>query len=410
MGAEHKDLHVVHVTLSIQGGVGGPAQSISALCRALARHGCWVDLVAADWGKAFGQPISIDTRAMQVHIAKGFLWKRPRLWLVPGFGRFLREVADGADIIHSDGTWIGMCKAAADVSRQLGIPQVISLRGELAPVCLRMKAWKKAIARCWYADRNLRRAACLHALTEQEAADVRAYGLANPVAVIPNGIDLESFDAMPSPDRAGQQWPQLAGKRVVLYVGRIHPIKGLEHLVRAWCRVAARFDDWHLVIAGPDEVGQRASLKAILRQGQAATRATFVGPAYNEDKRSLLAAAEVFVLPSLSEGFSMSLLEALACRLPAVFTPGCSFPQAAQAGAGLLAEPTAEAVETALADLMSLSQDQRRQMGQRGRKLVEEKYSWDHVAGQMAAVYRWLVGRGPVPAWVISEGKGSHAS
>ena len=296
-----------------------------------------------------------------------------------------------------------MSRATAAVARKLGIPQIISIRGQLSQTALRVATWKKAIIRRLYADRNLRRAACLHALTDQEAADARAYGLANPIAVIPNGIDLEVFDRLPPRDQADKQWPQLAGKRVVLFLARIHPIKGLDHLVRAWCRLAARFDGWHLVIAGPDEVGQQASLEAMLRQGGAAGGATFVGPVYGADKQALLAAADVFALPSFSEGFSMSLLEALACRLPGVFTPGCNFPQAAQAGAGIVAEPTEGSFGAALAEMMSLPDDQRRQMGLRGRRLVEEKYSWDHLAGQMADVYRWLVGRGLQPACVRTD-------
>ena len=395
--AERNDLRVVHVGISIQGGIGGPARSITALGGALTRQGCRVDLVTVDWGKAFGQAIPIDNRALHVHVARGFFWKYPRLWLSPGFGRFLGQIAAKADLIHNDGIWLGMARASSAVSRKLGIPEVVSIRGELTPASLRTSAWKKAVVRRLYADRNLRRAACLHALTEREAADIRAYGLTNPIAIIPNGIDLASFDALPPRGQAAQRWPGLAGKKLVLFLGRIHPIKGLDYLMHAWCELAKRFDGWHLVIAGPDEVGQQAQLEDTLRQGGAGGSVTFTGPAYGADQKALLAAADVFVLPSFSEGFSMSLLEALACRLPAVFTPGCNFNQAADAAAGRVAAPTAEAFGAALAELMSLPDAQRRDMGLRGRKLVEENYSWDHVAGQMAAVYRWLVGGGPAP-------------
>ncbi len=394
-------IRIVHTAVSVQAGIGGPARSISALCKALTKQGFQVDLCAVDWGKAFGEPVPVDTGAVGLHVAKGWLWKRPRLWLAPGFGRFLRRVAAGAQLIHNDGMWLGMSRAAAAVSRQMGIPEVISVRGELAPTSLAMRVWKKAIARRLYADRNLRRAACLHALTEEEAADIRAYGLTNPIAVVPNGIDLEPLHALPPRDQAGRHWPGLAGKKLVLFVGRIHPTKGLDHLVRAWCRLAGRFGGWHLVIAGPDEMGQRVQLEAMLRAGGASANVTFTGPAYGQEKYALLAAADLFVLPSFSEGFSMSLLEALGCRLPAVFTPGCCFPDAAQHGAGRLAEPTPQALEQAMAELMGLSDDQRRQMGLRGRKLVEEKYSWDRVAGQMADVYRWLLGRSPAPDCVV---------
>jgi poly(glycerol-phosphate) alpha-glucosyltransferase len=127
---------------------------------------------------------------------------------------------------------------------------------------------------------------------------------------------------------------------------------------------------------------------------------TFTGPRYSRDKLSVLAAADAFALPSFSEGFSMAVLEAMACALPVLLTPGCNFPEVARGGAGIEVAPDAAAVEAGLRALCSMSPAQRRDMGVRGRRMVEQRYTWDAVARQMTELYAWVAGGGDVPATV----------
>jgi glycosyltransferase involved in cell wall biosynthesis len=393
-------LKIIHVAPCMQDALGGPPQVVAALTQSLARFGCRVETCTVDWGSRFGKFMPIDPSLVKLNIVQGRVWKYPRMWLAKGFRRCLLESSVGADVIHVDGCWISPTNDAAIVATERKIPRIISLHGELAKISLRRSAWKKAIIRRLYADRNLRTAACLHALTDQEIEEIRSFGLRNPLAVIPNGVDLETFNDLPPRRAADERWPDLKDKKIILYLSRISPIKGPQFLVKVWCRLARRYQSWHLVIAGPDEFGLQTELETMTRNAGSRDTVTFTGPTYGRDKLVLMGAADVFALPSTMEGFSMAILEAMACRLPVLITPQCNFDEAVNSGAGILTNPDPDNLECSLAELMNASDAQRREMGLRGRKLVEEKYTWDHVAEQTADIYRWLAGGGPAPTCI----------
>jgi glycosyltransferase involved in cell wall biosynthesis len=127
---------------------------------------------------------------------------------------------------------------------------------------------------------------------------------------------------------------------------------------------------------------------------------TLTGVLEGRDKLAALSAADAFALPSFSEGFSMAILEAMAARLPVLLTPGCNFPEAMHAGAAIEVQPTAADTQRGLRELLSMSDEQRRAMGERGRILVERHYTWTAVAAQMMELYRWMRGGGSPPAFV----------
>jgi glycosyltransferase involved in cell wall biosynthesis len=273
----------------------------------------------------------------------------------------------------------------------------------LDPVYLRRSRLTKCAARVLYENRNLRSAACLHALASHEADAIRACRLDNPVAVIPNGIDVRSFENLPCRHAASHTWPRLRGKKTILFLGRIHPVKGLVNLIQAWGHIAARFKDWHLVISGPDCEGHMATVQDQVCTRYLTEKVTFTGPAYGSAKLALLAAADVFVLPSISEGFSISTLEAMASRVPVLMTTRSGLVELQTAGAGRLIETSPESIAEGLDYMLSLSDRQRVEMGWRGNRLVAEKYSRTIVAQQMLSVYRWILGQGEKPACVIDN-------
>jgi poly(glycerol-phosphate) alpha-glucosyltransferase len=258
-------------------------------------------------------------------------------------------------------------------------------------------AWKKRVAASLFEDTNLRSAACIHALCESEAESIRAYGLSNPIAVLPNGVDVTSFASLPACDALWQRFPELRDKKVILFLGRLHPKKGPLHLIEGWSRVAGSFPDWHLLISGPDEIGHQAVLEDTSKARGIANRITFAGAVVGRDKLAALAAADVFVLPSLSEGFSVALLEAMACRLPAIITPPCNFPEAIAAGAAIEVQPDAESTAAGLVHVMEMSGAARRQCGLRGYELVAANYTWEGIAQEMTDVYSWCLGGGSPP-------------
>ena len=244
----------------------------------------------------------------------------------------------------------------------------------------------------------------MHALTTHEARGFRQFGLRNPIAIIPNGVCLDDFQNLPLRAEAEGIWPALSNRKLLLYLARIHPTKGIAALVEAWIRVFQTVTDWHLVVAGDDEIGMQKVLEQRIADAGASASVSFVGPAYGPAKRQLLGAADAFVLPSQTEGMSVSLLEAQAARLPILATTGCNCPDIEQYSLGLLVDGDAKSLETGLQELLQASETDHRNMGERGYSLVSEKYTWSHIAGQAYQLYQWLNGQMPRPEFVL-EGK-----
>ena len=305
------------------------------------------------------------------------------------------------DLLHLHGLFTWPSQVASSWGARTGRPVVVTPHGMLQPWALSNSAWKKRIFRVLVEDRNLRRARCLHALVDAERVNFRRLGLGNPVAVIPNGVVLEDVPVAPDRRALVRTYPELDGRRLLLFLGRIHPKKGLVPLVDAWrtLRDEHALHDWVLLVAGPDEGGHAAVVAERIRAHGLDAEVRVVGPVYGEAKQATLAAADAFVLPSFSEGFSVAVLEAMAWRLPVVITRQCNLDVEAP-GAGLLCEPEAGSVAAQLRNLLSLSNEERRVMGAKGRAEVERRYTWPIVADQLIEVYRWLLGGGDRPGTV----------
>jgi len=298
-------------------------------------------------------------------------------------------------LIHVHGLWIYPSVAAIQWSSR-SKPYVVSPHGMLDPWALRNSRWKKRISAALYENRHLRGAACLHALNRPEAEAMRAYGLKNPICVIPNGVELPV-----EPEAKSSSREETCN---LLYLGRIHPKKGLTLLVEAWCRVqqAAQASGWRLIIAGWDQLGHRSELQALAAKLHSGSSIEFVGPRFGEAKSASFQKASAFILPSLSEGLPMTILEAWSSRLPVLMTRNCNLPEGARAGAAIVMEAHVEGICGALSKLFSMDRVEREAMGARGRHLVEEQFRWSRIADQMTQVYDWVLGAGPQPACVLN--------
>lgn len=295
------------------------------------------------------------------------------------------------DLMHVHGIWLDSQWAAMSRQKRDGTPVIVSPRGMLDPWAVQHASWKKRLVEKLFARKALERATCIHALCRSEAEAVRAYGLTNPVALIPNGVALPRLDG---PGREGQppdRWKKL------LFLGRIHPKKGLQELLSAW---AGLHPSWELLIAGWDDGGYEAGLKALAAELNLGESVRFVGPAYGAEKERLLRDADAFILPSFSEGLPMSVLEAWSYGLPAVMTGFCNLPEGFEAGAAIRVAPEPESIRDGLRRLMAMDDAALAGMGGCGRRLVEESFSWDGIAERMARVYEWCVNGGPPPACV----------
>jgi glycosyltransferase involved in cell wall biosynthesis len=305
------------------------------------------------------------------------------------------------DLLHLHGLWMYCSVATRRWALRTGKPYLISPHGMLDAWALRNSGRKKQIARALYENDNLGHAACLHALCEPEQQAIRDCGLTGPICIIPNGVD-PAPDVRPAPPEWRYALPPQA--LVLLYLGRLHPKKRVLELLRAWHLAgdsnSGGASAWHLVIAGPGPADYVQVLRDCIAQLGLASRVRLIGPQYGAAKQATLAAADAFILPSVSEGLPIAALEAWAWGLPALLTPYCNLPLGFGAGAALQIETDPAGIAAGLRALFALSEAQRREMGRNGCHLVSARFSWTGVAAEFNAVYRWLLGKGDCPSCV----------
>jgi glycosyltransferase involved in cell wall biosynthesis len=305
----------------------------------------------------------------------------------------LWRIADetNAQIIHNHGLWLPANHSAARVARRRYVPLITTAHGMLTSWSLGHKSWKKKLALRLYQRRDLEAAGVLHATSRMEADSLRAFGLRQPLAVLPFGID-------PPPLAAPLKEPPV---REVLFLSRIHPVKGLLNLVKAWA--VLRPAGWRVRIVGPDEVGHRADVEREIRSLGLQQEFIFGGQADAVSKWAIYRGADVFILPSFTENFGVVVPEALACELPVIATKGAPWAELAEHRCGWWIDSGLEPLVGALREATAATDSVRREMGRRGRQLVLERYAWPAIARQFREVYQWLALKAPPPACVLDR-------
>lgn len=307
-----------------------------------------------------------------------------------GFGGELRKKlaelfsSKAIDVVHNFGLWQPVNHVVAATSHEFRVPLLSSPSGMLARWALRHKPWKKRVGWWLYQRRDLLRAGLLAATSTQETQDIHRMLPGKEIVLIPNGVEIPAISE-PRPVRPN-------GQRTALFLGRIHSIKGLTNLVEAWDKI--RPEEWRCIIAGPSEAGHQQELEALLRSHNLETSFSFPGLIEGSRKWELLANADLFILPSYTENFGISAAEALASQLPVITTKGTPWKDLIDHQCGWWVDIGTEPLATALREAVSLSDDQRRQMGTRGRRLIENNYSWDRIARKTLGAYNGLLNLG----------------
>jgi poly(glycerol-phosphate) alpha-glucosyltransferase len=315
------------------------------------------------------------------------------------------------DLLHLHGLWMYPSKAALTWQRRSRRRHIISPHGMLDPWAVNNSRWKKRLVGALFEGAHLREANCLHALCQSEAEAIRAFGLRNPICVIPNGVDLpEARSQKPGVRNQESPWEDVIepGRKVLLYLGRIHPKKGLVNLLKAWAKVqnsavrGQKSGEWVLAIAGWDQGGHEAELKKLTSDLDLLTSVHFIGPQFDGAKAECYANCDAFILPSLSEGLPMVVLEAWAYGKPVLMTPECNLPEGFAAHAAIRIDPNVESVADGLEELFRLSSSGLCSLGTNGRTLVAARFTWPKIAAEMKSVYDWVLGGGTKPSCVTS--------
>jgi len=369
---------------------GGPIRSVHGLCRGLAAlgHDVHVFTTNVDGPGDSAVPLGVPVETDGVKVWYFPSTRLRRLYWSPRMARALAAHLQEFDLVHLHSIFLWPTWAAARSARRAGVPYVVAPRGMLVRELIGKKSrlaknvWIRLIER-----RNLEQAAGIHVTSRIEAEEAARFGFnLPPVHIVPNGVDMEDFDV---PDRAlNDALPEIAaGGRYLVFLSRINWKKGLDRLIPALARVPGI----SLVIAGNDEENYLPVLEELACRHGVRERIIFSGAIDGKDKATLLRNAAALVLPSYSENFGIVVLEAMAAGCPVAVTPDVGLAGTVlECGAGVVVEgepaKLGEALKRMLSDPQALSR-----MGEIGRRVVAEQFTWEAVAKRMEKVYTGII-------------------
>lgn len=381
-------LNVLHVIGNLHPSSGGPSRTVTQLVDALSDYGNMSLLTQ----RAPGEPF-IPPKRSSVNIQ--FLETYSRITRASGL--LTRSYFSGLTIettpriIHLHGLWIPFNHWAAHFSHAHKIPLIIHPRGMLEPWALQHRSWRKRVALAVYQSADINHSHVLIATSEAEFNSIRCAGFNNPVAVIPNGINL----ALQSHSNI-----QIPRENVALFLSRIHPQKGLNNLLHAWSKV--KNASWQLVIVGPDENGHLQDLIRLVKVLDLCDSVRFVGEVGDEEKIKFYDRARLFILPTLSENFGVVVAEALAHGVPVITTKAAPWAGLESNSCGWWVDVGVAPLIPALQQAMSMDDNTWLTMSERCRNYVQ-CFNWTDIAQKTHHVYQWALGLGEQPEFVYLD-------
>ncbi len=390
-------MKIIQVVPSISDESSGPSYSVPSLCEGLSKNGCDVELHILD--KMSKR--NVKTSYSLSTYARSF-FPHSRLGRSPDMLQGLTIAARTADIIHNNSFWMFpnvYSYSALRRSENRNCKLVNAPRGTLAEWSLKHHRFQKKLFG-WFCGQYSAMAATnmWHATSEKEYEEIRALGYKQPVAIVPIGMDLPDASFY----NVVVQRHKSAGNRFrkIVFFGRLHKVKAVDNLVLAWSNICAEHlaCRWELVIAGPDD-GIRKDLEALIADRKI-PGVSFVGEIEGNAKYEFLTSADIYVLPSLTENFGVTVAEALACGTPVIASQGTPWRRLEYEKAGRWVPIGVEPLTTALREMITMSDDERNKMGEHGRRWIARDFSWKGIGAKMKLAYEWLLGYTDRPDWV----------
>lgn len=371
---------------------GGTSYSVPAWSNSLAREQVQRTLMTV---QSSGEEISeyVDQSLVQLITVKGLKIPFLKYRWSPGFQKYLFRVckANNIELIHNHGIWLGSNHSASIVAKKLGIPLIITPHGMLTNWSFNYKWYKKRIAWWLFQKEDLNQARVVHLTSNAEEKDLRQLGYRGNTAIIPNGVDIPTWREMPLLEKS---------YRTALFVSRIHPKKGLLNLVEAWHQVRPK--GWKMRLIGPDEGGYKAVVQEAVKERDLEGDFIFSDSLYGDDLWKAYWESDLFILPTMNENFGNVIAEALVCGVPVITTHGTPWKELETNSCGWWVPIGVAPLVEALRLATNLTHTQRRKMGKRGRKLVEDNYTWHSVGLKMKALYEWVLEGKSKPPFVIT--------
>ena len=383
-------MKILHVVPSLDPSYGGPTTAALGLSSALARQGQDVEIVTTNAGVRgklsvpLGKPVILRNVSVTYFSHQYFRNFKISLPLAGA----LKKRIPRFDIVHIHSLFQFSTLAACHYCRHYKKPYIICTLGQLDAYALKRKFLRKKTYLRLFENRNLKNASALHFATEDERNHLADPSLKNRGVVVSLGLDFDEFTNLPETGSFRTRYPLLGKKKIILFFGRVNFKKGLDILVSAFARIVAKRDEVILVIAGPDNESYGRKVKSWLHTRGIAGRVLFTGMLLDKDKLAVLRDSDIFVLPSYSESFGLAVIEAMACGLPVVISDRVGiFKEIMAARAGSIVACEEEKLTDALTHLLD-NPGLRREMGENGRRLVQDQFTWDAAAQRMLRCYQ----------------------
>ncbi|MEW6491133.1 MAG: glycosyltransferase [Cyanobacteriota bacterium] len=394
-------MKLLHVIPSLAKVKGGPTQILLEVVRALRDKGCDTEIVTTNDN---GSEVLDVPLFQRVEYERVPVWFLPRTFLPmkefifsTALTSWLQEQLHNYDLVHTHYLFSYAPTCAALLARRQKIPYIVTPYGMLTPWALQHQRLKKQVYSI-IERHNLNQAVAIHCATELESQDVRNYQAKAPTFVVPYGVHLPAYQFQ-AKQRLRQLYNIPLETPIVLFLSRLHPKKRPDLLLQALSKLATLNADFHLILAGSGDSDYLTYLTNLVSSLGLARRTTIPGFVTGVDKNLLLQGSDLFVLPSFSENFGIAVAEAMAAGLPVIVTPGVQIaPDIAQANAGLVIQGELDALVMAIQELLT-SPSRRIELGENGKRLVNQRYSWNAIAGNLDTVYTAILQgkRLPVP-------------
>ena len=363
---------------------GGPPFSTYNLCRALTQEGADVSVVTTNRDGTGHLSVATDCWSRFEELPVWYAAAgRDSYYFARSAPRALRSLGASVDVIINSGTlWTHLGLVGWRASRRTGVPSLTYPRGLLGPWALAFKKHRKRLYWRLIAKRLLRDTSVIVALTDAEKTEVEATGVKTRVEIIPNGVDVSDYARPVARRLLADVKRELVERRYLLFLGRVHPIKGVDILLRGFAEVAREVPNLDLAIAGPIDPRFEARFQRLLDSSGSRARVAIIGPVEGLMKHALLQHAHALVLPSYSEGLSMAALEALASRCPVILSRHCNLPEVALHGAGLEIDPDDGQLRDALRQLLN-DDLLRAEMASNAYRLACQHFDWQVVGRRL---------------------------
>jgi glycosyltransferase involved in cell wall biosynthesis len=382
---------VLHVIPSVSPARGGPSQAVIEMVTSLRKQGIDAEIATTnddgpelltipthEWIDYHGIPTRFFSRfSPGVNGIREFAFSQPLTdWLMANIPAY--------DLVHVHAIFSYPSTIAMVIARRQGIPYIVRPLGQLCEWSLQQSALKKQLYLKLIERANLNNSRGLHVTSEQEKEESSRLHLSCPSFVVPHGLDFT-----PTLDNARQrlraQFDIPENEKIILFLSRIHPKKGLDYLIAALGNLV-RYS-FTFILAGKGEATYEAEVRSLLREAGIATRTILPGFVQGETKDLLLQGADLYALTSYSENFGVAVLEALAAGLPTMVTSGVALSKEMQRyQLGYVSQLSKSAITSTLESYFA-DPKSAVQMGKRARQFTLENYTWEKNAEDLLTIY-----------------------